>query len=143
VLTIHGYNDPEILKLSDDVFTAFRLTTYMRNVKSDLLKNRVFIPEEDFQEFGYSEADLRMGIVNERFRNLIKSRWKKTRALYETGKPLIKHLEWPLSWQIKLKWLRGNLLLRKIRRYGFDTVHRRPRLKKWDWPRLMGGVLLP
>jgi len=143
ILMIHGYKDPELLKMSDDIFTAFRMTTYLRNVKRDLDRDRVFLPQEDFREFGYTEADLRMGVVNERFRNLMKDRWKKTRALYESGKPLIRKIQWPLSWQIKLKWLRGNLLLRKIRRYGFDTLHSQPSLKKWDWPRLIGGVLLP
>ncbi len=143
ILMIHGYRDPEILRLSDDLFTAFHFTNIMRNLKSDLQRDRIYLPEEDFERFGYTEADLRMGIVNERFRNLIKSRWKKTRALYESSKPLIRKLHWPLSWQFKMKWLRGNLLLRKIRRYGFDTLHERPQLKNWDWPRLLGGLVLP
>lgn len=143
ILMIHGYRDDELLKLSDDIFTAFHITHILRNVKSDLTRDRIYLPLDSFREFGYSDGDLRMGVVNERFRNLIKKYWKLTRTRYERGKPLMRRLHWPLSWQFKLKWLRGNLLLRKIRRYGFDTLHNRPCLKIWDWPRLMGGVVLP
>ncbi len=137
VLMIHGYRDPELFKLSDAICTGLQLANFWQDVSVDLKKDRIYIPEEDFRHFGYGEADLRMGVVNERFRNLMKHQWKRTRALFETGRHLWPRLRFPLSWEIKLTWLGGNQVLHKIRRAGFDTLHQRPALTKWDWMKLL------
>jgi len=141
VLMIHGYRDPERMRLSDLLCTALQLTSKLRDIEEDLARDRIYLPLEDFEEFGYTEADLRMRLVNERFRHLIKAQWKRTRLLYEEGRPLIKRLHWPLSWEIKLTWIGGNELLRKVHKQGYDTLRSRPSLSAWDWPRLVRGAL--
>ncbi|MBI3550227.1 MAG: squalene synthase HpnC [Elusimicrobia bacterium] len=133
VLMIHGYRDEVRFKESDAICTALQLANFWQDVAVDLKKDRIYIPEEDFKEFNYTEADLRMGVVNERFRNLMKHEWKRTRALFEDGKPLWKRLRWPLSYEIRLTWAGGNEILRKVQRIGFDTLHTRPVLTKLDW----------
>lgn len=141
VLMIHGYRDAERFAMSDAICTALQLANFWQDVAVDLKKDRIYIPEEDFREFGYSEADLRMGVVNERFRNLMKHEWKRTRALFEQGRPLWKTLHWPLSYEIKLTWAGGNEILRKVQRIGFDTLHQRPVLSKLDWLGLAAKAL--
>ena len=66
VLMIHGYRDPELFRYSDAICTALQLANFWQDLSVDLKKGRIYIPEEDFKQFGYSEADLRMGVVNER-----------------------------------------------------------------------------
>lgn len=142
VLMIHGWRDPERLRLSDAICTGLQLANFCQDVSVDLKKDRIYIPEEDFRLFGYTEADLRMGVVNERFRSLMKHQWKRTRALFEEGRPLAATLRLPLSWEIRLTWLGGTLVLRKIQQAGFDTLHQRPALGRWDWPGLLLRSLL-
>ena len=137
VLMIHGYRDPELFKLSDRICTALQLANFLQDLSVDLKKDRIYIPEEDFREFGYGEADMRMGVVNERFRSLMKFQWKRVRGLFDEGLPLAARLSWPLSWEIRLTWLGGVDILRKIHLAGYDTLHQRPALSKWDWARLM------
>jgi squalene synthase HpnC len=141
VLMIHGYRDPELFRLSDRICSALRVTSFLQDVAVDLKKDRIYIPQRDFLESGYSEADMRMGVVNERFRNLMKQQWKRARAMFEEGEGLPAKLAWPLSWEIRLTWLGGNDILRKIGKLGFDTLHQRPALTRWDWPRIMWGML--
>ena len=142
VLLIHGYREPELFRYSDAVCTALRLAGFWRDLSADLKKDRVYIPEEDFKAFGYSEADLLMGVVNERFRGLMKFELNRTRALFEQGRPLSGKLRWPLSWAVRLAWRGGCGILRKIRRAGFDTLSARPRLTRWDWIPLAARSLL-
>lgn len=142
VLMIHGYRDPELLRLSDCVCTALQIANFLQDVAVDLQKDRIYLPEEDLRQFGYSEADLRMGVVNERFRSVMKLQWKRTRALFDEGRPLVGRLHWPLSWEIKLTWLGGTEVLRKVAGLGYDTLHQRPKLGPWDWARLAGKMLL-
>ena len=67
----------------------------------------------------------------------VKRHYKRLRS-----QMLPKKLYWPLSWEIRLAWLSGNELLRKVHRLGFDTLHQRPALSRWDWPRLVAGMLV-
>jgi len=142
VLMIHGYRDPELFELSDCICTALQLANFWQDVSVDLKKDRIYIPEEDFKQFGYTEADLRMGLVNDKFLALMKFEVGRTRALFEKGRPLPNRLAFPLSWEIRLTWLGGREVLRKIKKQGFDTVSARPKLSKMDWVPLIVRSLL-
>jgi squalene synthase HpnC len=142
VLMIHGHRSPEIFRYSDAICTALQLANFWQDLSVDLKKDRIYLPEEDFKAFGYSEADLRMGVVNEKFRNLMKFEVNRTRSLFEQGRALLGKLSWPLSWEIRLTWLGGTEILRKIRRMGYDTLSKRPSLSKWDWIPLLVRSLM-
>jgi squalene synthase HpnC len=131
-LMIHGCRDEELFRLSDKLCTGLRMASFLGNVAADLKKDRLYFPQEDLRACGYTEADLRMGLVNERFRNLLKMNWKRTRALFEEGRPLSGRLAWPLCWEVRWTWFCGMELLRKVRKQGFDTLRRRPDLGMLD-----------
>jgi squalene synthase HpnC len=138
VLMIHGYREEELFKLSDGLCTALQLTSLLRDVGTDLQRDRIYLPGEDFKASGYTEADLRMGVVNERYRDLFKIQWKRARAQFEAGRELPGRLSWPLDWDARLAWLGGMEILRKVHKLGYDVVGRRPSITLWDW---MGLVL--
>lgn len=142
VLMIHGYRDEELFRYSDAICTALQLANFWQDVSVDLKKDRIYLPEEDFAAHGYSEADLRMGVYNERFKNLMKFEVSRARALFDQGRPLIKRLAWPLSLEIRLTWLGGMQVLKLIRRLDFDTLRTRPALKKRDWIPLAARALV-
>lgn len=133
VLMIHGYRSEELFAMSDAICTALQLANFWQDVAVDLKKDRIYVPEEDFEQFGYSEADLRMGVVNEKFKSLLKFEVNRAKALFEDGRELPGRLSWPLSLEIRLTWYGGREILRKIRKQGFDTLTERPALCKWDW----------
>jgi squalene synthase HpnC len=142
VLMIHGYRDEELFRLSDAICTALQLANFWQDVSVDLKKDRIYIPEEDFKAHGYSEADLRMGVGNERFKSLMKFEVSRARALFDEGRPLTGRLRWPLSLEIRLTWLGGREILKKIRRLDFDTLRTRPALTKRDWIPLAARALI-
>jgi hypothetical protein len=45
-------------------------------------------------------------------------------------------LKRPLSWEIRLTWLGGTEILRKIQRQKYDTLSHRPVVTKVDFSRL-------
>jgi squalene synthase HpnC len=142
VLMIHGYRDEELFRYSDAICTALQLANFWQDVSVDLKKDRIYIPEEDFKAHGYSEADLRMGVCNERYRNLMKFEVARARALFDQGRPLLERLRFPLSLEIRLTWLGGMQILKMIRRIDFDTVRTRPALTKRDWIPLAARALV-
>jgi squalene synthase HpnC len=142
VLMIHGYRSEELFRYSDAICTALQLANFWQDVSVDLKKDRIYIPQEDFDANGYSQADLRMGVYNDRFKNLMKFQVSRTRALFEQGRPLIQRLDWPLSMEIRLTFLGGKEILKMIRRLDFDTIRTRPVLRKRDWIPLVARALV-
>jgi len=141
---MHGYRAESVLRYSDALCSALLLTRFWRDLPLDLKRDRVYIPEEDFQAFGYGEADLRMGVCNEKFRELMKFEINRTRALFEQVRPLPEKLPRLLAWQVRLAWYGGRETLRRIRKGGFDTLTHRPLLSNWDWlPLILRTILKP
>jgi squalene synthase HpnC len=142
VLMIHGYRDEQRFRYSDAICTGLQLANFWQDVSVDLKKDRIYIPEEDFKAHGYSEADLRMGVYNERFKNLMKFEVARARALFDQGRPLESTLRWPLSFEIRLTWFGGRQILKMIHRLDFDVIRTRPALKKRDWIPLAARALV-
>jgi len=142
VLMIHGYREEELFRYSDAICTALQLANFWQDLSVDLKKDRIYVPEEDFKAHGYSEADLRMGVYNERFKTLMKFELARTRALFNQGKPLSARLRWPLSLEIRLTWLGGMQVLKLVHKLDFDTIRTRPALTRRDWIPLAARALL-
>jgi phytoene synthase len=141
---MNGHREESVLRYSDALCSGLLMTRFWRDLSLDLKRDRIYIPEEDFQAFGYAEADLRMGVCNEKFRELMKFEINRTRALFEQARPLPDKLPRLLAWQVRLAWYGGRETLRRIRKRGFDAITQRPMLSRWDWlPLILRAVLKP
>ena len=136
VLELFGHRDPELFTLSDHICTALQLTNFWQDVAIDLERNRIYLPLEDLQRFGYSLEDLRAERVDERWCNLLAFEIARTRELFEHGKPLTERVVPTLRRQLRLTWLGGMTILAKIEAVGYDVFRRRTALGHWDFLRL-------
>lgn len=64
---------------------AMQLTNILRDIQEDWERGRVYLPLEDLVRFGYSEAELARGVVNEKFRDLMRFEISRARQLYRGG----------------------------------------------------------
>lgn len=140
---LSGLGDEETLALAETLWTAVALTSIIQETKAFIEAGRVYLPADLMGEHGYAEADLRMGVVNDRFRGVMKDLWKRVRALYEESRPLPSRLRWPLSAEVRYGWGRGAALLARISRGGFDVLHGRPALSRWEALRLAAWAIVP
>ena len=144
VLMMHGYRQDEVLRSSDALCTGLKLARLWRDLSIDLKQDRIYIPEEDFKAYSYGEADLRMGVCNEKFVELMKFQVNRSRAFFEQARPLLGQVRWPLRWAACVTWYGGRETLRQIRKRGFDALTHRPVLKGLDWlPLIVRTVLRP
>ncbi len=144
VLMMHGYRAESVFRPMDSLCTGLKLARLWRDLSVDLQEDRIYIPEEDFKAYAYGEADLRMGVCNEKFMELMKFEVNRSRAFFEEARPLLNHLRRPLRWAVCVSWYGGRETLRQIRKNGFDTLTHRPVLKGWDWlPLIVRTVLKP
>ena len=88
VLHIFGAATPERFLLADRVCSALQLVEHWQDVAEDLARGRVYLPQEDLERFGCSEADL-VAPTPRRVRDLLAFETDRAAALLDEGAPLI------------------------------------------------------
>ncbi len=129
-LYLFGYRDAERQRLSDFTCTALQLANFWQDVRRDYAKGRIYIPLEDMERFGYTEAELAQGVFNDRFRRLMQFEVDRAEELFRRGLPLVGTLSGTVKVDVALFTKGGMEVLKAIRRQGYDVLSRRPRLSR-------------
>jgi phytoene synthase len=77
-----GTSDPRAAAAAVDLGRAMQLTNILRDVKEDLARDRVYLPEDELAAFGLSREDLARGVVDDRWRAFLRSQIARARAHY-------------------------------------------------------------
>jgi len=132
ILLLFGYRDEHRHQLSDHICTALQLANFWQDVAVDIQKDRVYLPQDELARFNYSEEELRVGRFNERYAALLRFQVERTRALFERGRPLPRLVRGRLAFELRLIWQGGMRILSLIEQSGYDTLSRRPQIRRWD-----------
>ena len=77
-----GVEAEEALPHAEALGEAMQLTKFLRDVREDWERGRIYLPLEDLKRFEYSEEDLGSGRVNEAFVELMRFQIDRARMLY-------------------------------------------------------------
>src|SRR5262249_53752543 len=58
ILYVFGVRDAERQRYGDELATALALTSFWQDVRRDLERDRIYVPQEDLRHFGVAESDL-------------------------------------------------------------------------------------
>lgn len=128
--------------LSDFICTGLQLANFWQDVSRDLDIDRVYLPEEDRELFGYTERDLLSRTYNAAFYELMRFEVDRARELFERGRPLIEQVPGEVKPDIELFLQGGLAILRKVEQIHYNVLAKRPVLSHWDKAALMGSMLL-
>lgn len=142
VLHLFGHKDPELHRLSDFICTALQLTNFWQDIAIDLEKDRVYLPIEDMEQFGYTVQDLKAHVVNDAFRNLLASEIGFTRGLFQKGLLICGMVGTRLSLELKAVWSGGMKILDKIEDNGYDVFNKRPVITIFDKIKIVSKALV-
>jgi 15-cis-phytoene synthase len=70
-IEIFGYKNPRCREYAIALGLALQVTNIIRDVASDVRAERIYLPGEDLARFDYSEQDLRNGVTDTRFIQLM------------------------------------------------------------------------
>lgn len=129
-LWLMGYRDEARQRLSDLTCTALQLVNFWQDIAPDYARGRVYIPQEDMDRFGYSEAELRNRAVSASFLRLMRFELDRTRELFEGGAALGTLVNGGGAADVDLFNRSGIALLNAIERCGYDVLHRRITVSK-------------
>ncbi len=138
VLYICGYRDPHRQALSDHICTALQLTNFWQDVRRDYDdRNRIYLPREDMDRFGVTDADIADKRFTPAYRDLLQFQVDRAQKLFDQGEALFPLLAPRYRTDITLFSLGGQAILKRIRDLDYNTVTIRPSLTKWDKALLM------
>jgi 1-hydroxycarotenoid 3,4-desaturase len=90
--SILGATDGRALGAAADLGRAMQLTNILRDVREDLARGRVYLPQDELRAHGLTDQDLAVGRVDDRFRAFMRAQIGRARALYAKGEDGIRAL---------------------------------------------------
>jgi phytoene synthase len=138
---IWGFHGEKAIELAEQAGIALQLTNILRDLREDAARGRVYLPREDLDRFGYSEADLKRGERGERFEALMRFEIERARRFYDSSSALERHLECAgrAVFQVMTRTYRE--LLDAIEACGYDVFSRRVTVPRWRKVALLAAAI--
>jgi squalene synthase HpnC len=133
VLYIFGVATPERIALSDNICTALQLAEHWQDVAEDLGNGRIYLPGEDLERFGCTEADLAAPTAGLAVRQLMTFETDRAERLLDQGAPLVGTLRGSARLAVAGYLAGGRAALAAISKQHYDVLAGTPRGRK---PRL-------
>ena len=148
-IEIFTYRSPRTREYAINLGIALQLTNILRDLREDAERGRIYLPLEDLRRFGYSEEELAAGVVNDRFRELMRFECARAHDYYRRAAKLLP--EDDRSTMIAAQTM-GRIyyrILEQIERVGYDVFHHQVRLHRperflialSEWSRVRLGAL--
>ena len=126
VLHLVGDRTDESLALADATCTALQLANFWQDVRRDHAIDRVYVPREDLDPFGVTEADFAAARATPEFKRMLAFEVDRAQSLFEQGLPLVDRMKGRLKLDIALFSKGGMRVLDAIRAIDYDVLAERP-----------------
>jgi phytoene synthase len=104
---------------------AMQLTNFLRDIKEDWARGRVYLPLEDLNRFGYAEEELEWSVVDERFVGLMRSEISRARMLYRVADEGMRYIPRGRRYPVVVARHLYEAILGRIEAQGYDIFSRR------------------
>jgi len=111
---------------------AFQMTNILRDVGEDLKMGRVYLPEEDMKNAGYSRESLMREDAGAAFERLMEAQYQRTKVFYARARNNVDFRDRP---GLACAEIMGHIyeeILEELRREKFPVLSRRVRLSPWQ-----------
>jgi 15-cis-phytoene synthase len=125
---VFGYTNARTKEYAIQLGIALQLTNILRDIKADAKKGRIYLPLEDLQRFGYSEAELLNSTYNKQFVALMKFECDRAHEYYRHAKACLAEEDKPLFTAARTMGNIYYLLLLRIERAHYNVFSKRIRL---------------
>ncbi|HQU42367.1 MAG TPA: phytoene/squalene synthase family protein [Pirellulales bacterium] len=141
-IRIWGFSNERAFEPAVKCGIALQLTNILRDLEEDAAAGRVYLPQEDLRRFGYTADELRQGVVDLRFRELMRFEIERVERFYDDAAELHRWLspDGRSVFGAMTSIYRG--LLDEIKRRDGDVFGHRVQLTAWRKLSIAGRWLL-
>lgn len=104
---------------------ANQLTNILRDVGEDARRGRIYLPLEELALFNYTEQDLLNGVVDERWRELMRFQIQRARKFYFEAEKGISSLSRDARWPVWSATMLYSKILDAIEKNQYDVFRKR------------------
>lgn len=139
VLYVGACHDDARRRLSDSICTGLQLANFWQDIARDWDLGRIYLPQEEMQEFGCDEACFSRREASPEFRRALAAQVDRAEQSIRAGLPLVERVPGELKIDVELFARGGLAILDGIRRMDFDVWRRRPAIGRLRQLRLLAG----
>jgi len=122
---IFGYHDEAALIQAVDLGVALQLTNILRDIGEDARRGRIYLPQDEMRRFGYSEAELMAGVINDSFRDLVRFQIARADEYYLRSQAGIAFLHADCRLAVRLSGSLYRHILDRIRLNNYNVFTKR------------------
>ena len=111
---------------------ALQLTNILRDVGEDRMRSRIYLPQEDLDRFGVSEASLLKGVKDEKYVALLKFQIERAQEGYRQAEDGIPMLAEDARLPVRASLDMYSSILNKIEANNYDNFNKRAYTAKWE-----------
>lgn len=137
-----GYQTEDAFQSAEKLGIAMQLTNILRDVKEDIERGRIYLPQEEMRAFSLREPQIQSGTMSAEMREMMKFQVRRAHRYYEEAQPGIQLLEKNAQFAIYAasKIYRG--ILSKIEARGYNPFLERVHVPKTQKLQILIGEIV-
>ena len=133
ILNLFNQNQQKNITYSNHLCIALAMIGMLQDIHEDYLKNRIYIPQDDFKEFKLTEQEIAKKAFTENWQSFKEEWLVRVEKHMQQGKLLEPQLTGRLKLQIKVLIYASNLLIKRMRMRDKNLFSHASKLSKFDW----------
>ena len=121
---------PDISEAAVALGIANQLTNILRDVGEDRHRGRIYLPQDEIKQFGYSEEQLLLGEINTQWKNLMAFQLHRAREWFKSSEEGIKWLSADARWPVWTSLRLYRKILNSIENLDYDVFNNRAYVNK-------------
>ncbi len=137
LLHLYGETAPRSMAYSDGICSSLQLINFLQDIEIDYRKDRIYLPQDEMTKFRITESQIARGDASGTWWPFMQFEIERARKLLQSGAPLGLALPGRIGLEMRTIIAGGETILRKLHQAKGDMYTQRPRLKPWDWARML------
>ncbi len=121
---------PDISEAAVALGIANQLTNILRDVGEDRHRGRIYLPQDEIKQFGYSEEELLLGEINNQWKRLMAFQLNRAREWFRNSEEGIKWLSGDARWPVWTSLRLYRKILNSIENLDYDVFNNRAYVNK-------------